>query len=103
MKDLVKFEINGSIWEIRDTDYLPNNSLGNTNYGTNEINLLKGLKSKIRTLKHELAHCYMWEYGLSQEQNTTYGYEEICDIVSASNDFINKVVEKYIKEKRMKR
>ena len=48
---------------------------------------------KIKTLKHELAHCYIWEYGL---YNAEVDEEGICDIVACSNDFINRIVEKYL-------
>ena len=48
---------------------------------------------KIKTLKHELTHCYIWENGL---YNVEYVSEEvICDLVACSNDFINEVVEQY--------
>jgi hypothetical protein len=33
-----------------------------------------------------------------QDDNTTYGYEDICEIVASSNDFINEIVNKYKKE-----
>ena len=49
---------------------------------------------KIKTLKHELTHCYIWEYGL---YNVIDMNEEIlCDLVASSNDFINEVVEQYL-------
>ena len=53
---------------------------------------------KIKTLKHELTHCYIWEFGLF---NIEYVSEEvICDLVASSNDFINIVVGQYINSKR---
>lgn len=51
---------------------------------------------QIKTLKHELTHCYIWCYGMYNI--TEYNEEFICDLVSASNDFINEVVEKYKKQ-----
>lgn len=53
-------------------------------------------EQKIKTLKHELTHCYIWEYGLYNVMDVNE--EVICDIVASSNDFINEVVEKYIKK-----
>ena len=53
-------------------------------------------EQKIKTLKHELTHCYIWSYGMYNVTN--YNEEFICDLVSASNDFINEVVEKYKKQ-----
>lgn len=54
---------------------------------------------KIRTLKHELMHCYIWEYGLYNVMDVNE--EVICDIVACSNDFINEVVEKYLEIKKL--
>lgn len=47
-------------------------------------------EQKIRTLKHELTHCYIWEYGLYNVIDINE--EVICDIVASSNDFINEVI-----------
>lgn len=49
---------------------------------------------KIKTLKHELTHCYIWEYGLYNVPN--FNEEMVCDLVSSSNDFINEIVNKYL-------
>lgn len=51
-------------------------------------------EQKIKTLKHELTHCYIWEYGLHNVIDVNE--EVICDIVASSNDFINEVVEQYL-------
>ena len=45
---------------------------------------------KIKTLKHELTHCYIWEYGLYNVMDVNE--EVICDLVACSNDFINEIV-----------
>ena len=51
---------------------------------------------KIKTLKHELTHCYIWEYGLYNVLDINE--EVVCDIVACSNDFINKIINEYFKE-----
>lgn len=53
---------------------------------------------QLKTLKHELTHCYIWSCGIYNV--VEYNEEFICDLVSASNDFINQVVEKYKKQMR---
>lgn len=53
-------------------------------------------EQKIKTLKHELTHCYIWEYGLYNVVDVNE--EVICDIVASSNYFINKIVEQYTKK-----
>ena len=56
-------------------------------------------EQKIKTLKHELTHCYIWEFGLYNVIDINE--EVICDIVASSNDFINVIVEQYKKNKVM--
>lgn len=53
-------------------------------------------EQKRKTLKHELTHCYIWEYGLYNV--TDVNEEVICDLVASSNDFINDITNKYFKE-----
>lgn len=43
---------------------------------------------KRKTLRHELTHCFLYEYGLRQFDS--YDEEVICDIVANILDFINK-------------
>ena len=47
----------------------------------------------IRTLKHELTHCWLWSYGATYE---TYTEEEVCNKVSAMCDFIYKTTYSYL-------
>ena len=101
----MEISINNAKWTIEEvekdrmtcesTDY----TLGLTIYVEQKILLLKNQPNLIRTLKHELAHVWLYEYGHAQSNNRQYHYEEVCNIVAASNDFINEVVEEYIKRK----
>lgn len=102
----MKFKINNTEWEIKEVDEATMNNeekndytLGLTFYKKNEIWLLENNKNIIRTLKHELVHVWLWEYGHSQNDDK-YNYEDICEIVACSNDFINEVVEEYIGNKK---
>lgn len=74
---------------------------GNTNYIEHIIRISKELneEEKIRTLKHELCHCWMWNTANSNQSE--YDEEHICEIVASSNDFINEVVNEYIKIKQL--
>lgn len=71
---------------------------GYTCYPKHEIWINQDMcfEQQLKTLKHELIHCYIWSYGMYNI--TEYNEEFICDLVSASNDFINEVVEKYKKQ-----
>lgn len=75
---------------------------GYTDYTQQNIFLNKDLctSQKIRTLKHELTHCYIWEQGLYNVVNVNE--ETICDLVACSNDFINKVVNLFCDYKDIK-
>lgn len=50
-------------------------------------------KQKLKTLKHELTHCYIWEFGLYNVPN--FNEEMVCDLVSSSHKFINDIVTKF--------
>lgn len=100
---MFKFKINNTIWSIKEVDEAVMNNeekndytLGLTFYKKNEIWLLNDNANIIRTLKHELMHVWLWEYGHSQDENKKYTYEEVCEIVASSNEFINKVVNGYL-------
>lgn len=75
-------------------------AFGVTIYPKHEIWINKEMceEQKIKTLKHELTHCYIWNYGLYNIPH--YTEEMVCDLVSSINDFINKVIQVYEKENK---
>lgn len=100
----MEFYINNTKWTIelvnedRINNEMKNDStLGVTIYASQKILLLDNQANIIKTLKHELTHVWLYEYGHAQNDNTTYDYEDICEIVASSNNFINEVVEKFEK------
>ena len=108
----MKFKINNDEWEIEEKDKNELKELyeketqektyfvfGVTVKSKHIIYINKDMcqEQKIRTLKHELTHCYIWEYGLYNVMDINE--EVICDIVASSNDFINGIVEMYKLEK----
>ena len=105
---MVKFKINNDIWQIEEKKKDELKELYETEtqektyfvFGVTVkskhviyINQDMCEEQKIRTLKHELTHCYIWEYGLYNVIDINE--EVICDIVACSNDFINEVIEQY--------
>ena len=72
-------------------------AFGVTFYPEHEIWINKEmcLEQKIKTLKHELTHCFIFNYGLFNVPN--FSEEMVCDLVSSINDFINEIVEKFKK------
>lgn len=96
------FEINNSKWTIREVDEAEMNNetkndytMGLTIYKTQQILLLKDQANKKKTLKHELAHVWLYEYGHFQYDEERYHYEEVCEIVASSNDFVNETIYQY--------
>ena len=101
----MKFIINDTEWIIKkvNEDVMNNEmkndyTLGVTIYKTQEILLLENQANIIKTLKHELTHVWLYEYGHDQHDDNSYNNEDICEIVASSNNFINEVVEKFKKE-----
>lgn len=98
----MEFIINNSKWTIEEVEQnkmtceSDEDTLGLSIYKEQKILLLKSQTNVIKTLKHELMHVWLYEYGHNTNENKKFGYEDICEIVSSSNDFINEVVEKYL-------
>ena len=99
----MEFKCNGTEWtieEISNAEMQEKYELekafthGITLYNENIIYINKETKSKIRTLKHELTHVWLWEYGHNQGEKE-FNCEDVCEIVACSNDFINEVIDKY--------
>lgn len=99
------FVINNHKWEIeiKDEEKLLNEyhkrqpnayaCFGLTFYKEHKIWIAKELclDEKIRTLKHELTHCYIWENGF---YNVDFNNEElICDFVASIYNFIKEIIE----------
>ena len=98
----MKFKINNTEWNIKNVDEATINNeikqddtLGVTIYKTQEILLLEKQANIIKTLKHELMHVWLYEYGHNQNDDKIFSYEDVCEIVASSNDFINEIVEQY--------
>ena len=101
----MKFIINDAEWTIKMIDNYTmigiardTGIFGRTEFETQEILLRKDTANVIRTLKHELMHVWLWEYGHDQHNDNVYDCEDICEIVASSNNFINEIVEKFKKE-----
>ena len=98
----MKFKINNTDWTIENVDEATINNemkceetLGVTIYRSQKIMLLKNQANIIKTLKHELTHVWLYEYGHNQNDDKIFSYEDVCEIVASSNDFINEIVEQY--------
>lgn len=94
----MKFEINDNIWKIKEVPkelIQGEDALAETDYMEQEIRILDTCKCKVNSLKHELCHVWLWEYGHIQNDDYKYPFEQVCQIVANSNDFINDIIEDY--------
>ena len=108
----MKFELNGIEWTIEEIDEERmkaeaelDHIWGLTVYSKQKVFLLDSLSKEllIQTLKHELTHAWLDSYAHPQNNEYKYHYEQICEIVAKSNDFINDIVEKYKEAKNEKK
>ncbi len=106
----MKFKINNAEWTIKIVDEatmkleMDNTyTLGVTIYKKQEVWLLENQANIIKTLKHELTHVWLYEYGHNQHNDTSYDCEDICEIVASSNDFVNEIVEKFKEQTNIKK
>ena len=104
----MKFKINNDTWIIKEVNKDKMRELWNKITGedicvfgltikTSQMIFINSdicKEQKIKTLKHELAHCYIWEYGFYYVEPDE---ETVCEIIAKSNDFINDIVERYKK------
>lgn len=94
------FTLNGNPYRIFEVDNIDNEeeTFGLTDFenGTIQIKRLSLQSQRIRTLKHELTHVWLFEYGHNQhDEDKTFNYEDVCEIVACSNDWINEKVMDY--------
>lgn len=106
---MFKFKINNTEWTIEEVDEATINNemkadetLGVTIYKTQKIMLLKKQANIIKTLKHELTHVWLYEYGHNQNDDKTFTCEDVCEVVASINDFINEIVEQYKEQNGVK-
>jgi Zn-dependent peptidase ImmA (M78 family) len=104
----MKFKINEDEWKIelqnkdtllsiynKDSEEQSTFAFGVTIYPEHKILINKDMcvDQQIKTLKHELTHCYIWNSGLYNVPN--FSEEMVCDLVSCINNFINEIVNKW--------
>ena len=103
MEEICKFEINNNIYTIYDVDKIQGkeNYVGRSHYDDRTIYVEKGTKEDmLLTLKHELMHVWLYENGHTNQNNDeTFGYEDVCELVAYSNESINRIVNLYLRAK----
>lgn len=107
----MKFEMNDRIFTIEDVsqDELWGDAGKEKNKDANYFGRFRpyestiwlskdlGKEQKRKTLMHELMHCYIFSYVCDFE---TINEEDICNLSANAHDIIDKIVNKYFKEKK---
>lgn len=103
MEEICKFIINDRIYTIYDVDKITgkNSYVGRSHYEDRTVFVEKGTEEQMMlTLKHELMHVWLYENGHKNQNNQeTFDYEELCELVALSNNSINRIVNLYINSK----
>lgn len=101
MKKVCSFMINNRVYTIYDVNKIKgkNTYVGQTDYDIRHIYIENNsYEEKLITLKHELVHVWLYENGYKyQGIDICFNVEDVCEIAAYSNDFINSIVNKYIR------
>lgn len=101
MEEICQFIINNHIYTIYNVNRIQGkeNYVGRSHYEDKTIFIEKGkFKDMMLTLKHELMHVWLYENGhTNQNNNETFGYEDVCELVAYSNNSINRIVKEYLR------
>lgn len=103
MRKICSFIINDRLYTIYDVNRISGKTsyVGQTQYDTGVVYIESATDEEmLLTLKHELMHIWLYENGhKNQDNNEMFSYEELCEYVALSNNFINRIVNKYLKSK----
>ena len=103
MEKICSFVINNRLYTIYDVYKIlgKKSYVGQTEYDTGVVYIEYNTEEEmLLTLKHELMHIWLYEHGhTNQDNHEMFSYEELCEYVALSNDFINRVTNRYIRMK----
>lgn len=105
IEPVMKFTINDKVYTIYNTDEIKGKSsyIGETRYDRGLVFIERNtIMNMLDTLRHELAHIWLYENGHPYQEGGCFTYEEVCEYISFSNGFIYKITEQYILKKGYK-
>ena len=105
MEEICQFTINNNIYTIYNVDKISGkeNYVGRSHYDDKTIYVEKGnFDDMLLTLKHELMHVWLYENGhKNQDGQEIFDYEDLCEYTALANDSINRIVDLYLKSKKL--
>lgn len=102
MQKIVEFKINGKTYTIYDTDKIEGKDsyIGETRYEKGIVLIEKRTKKEmIDTVRHELAHIWLYENGHPYQAGGCFTYEDLCEYISFSNESVYKITQDYMEKK----
>ena len=102
MRKILDFEYRGKPYTIYDVDKIEGKDsyLGETNYKDGIILIEEGNRQEmLDTLKHELAHVWLYENGHPYQVGGCFTYEEMCEYIAFSTNFVCDISRAYMSEK----
>lgn len=105
MNKICEFTINNKVYSIYDVYKIEGKKsyVGRSDYEDRTIYVeCNTYEQMMYTLKHELMHVWLYENGhRNQDGNEIFSYEDLCEYVALSNDSINRIVDLYLKSKKI--
>lgn len=98
MHKIVSFSINGKDYTIYDTPRIEgkDSHIGETNYEKGIILIEYGtIPEMMTTVRHELAHVWLYEHGHFYQAGGCFTYEDLCEYIALSNRFVYEISERY--------
>lgn len=98
MYDVLDFKINGKKYRIYDVGRIEGKKtyVGETNYEKGIILIEYGtIPEMMTTVRHELAHVWLYENGHPYQAGGCFTYEDLCEYIALSNRFVYEISERY--------
>jgi len=102
MEEIMKFKINGKTYTIYDVDKIEGKDsyIGETRYEKGIVLIEKGsMKEMLDTVRHELAHIWLYENGHPYQAGGCFTYEDLCEYISFSNESVYNITRDYMEKK----
>ena len=102
MKEILKFSINNKQYTIYDINTIEGKPsyVGESQYDEGIILIEEGTKEQmLTTLKHELAHVWLYENGHPYQAGGCFTYEDMCEYIAFSNNFVYEISQRYLDAK----
>lgn len=102
MTKILEFYYKDKPYTIYETDRIEgkNSYVGETRYEEGRILIERGsFKEMLTTLKHELAHVWLYENGHPYQDGGCFTYEDMCEYIAFSNNFVYEISQRYLDAK----